>query len=147
MNWLRSHLSILRGNLKSIRKLFVAKIIIIIVLLGIIVVLLFFQPQLQYAIERNIYANQPTVFFPCSDFQSENELNDILLFTKSDEQIKLRDYLKSINGQMDIILVGNRCLSKYQFEVKFDGDDQRIEIEKILEDQKLDGVPVFLRNI
>ena len=112
MNWLRSHLSILRGNLKSIRKLFVAKIIIIIVLLGIIVVLLFFQPQLQYAIERNIYANQPTVFFPCSDFQSENELNDILLFTKSDEQIKLRDYLKSINGQMDIMLEGNRCLSK-----------------------------------
>ncbi len=125
----------------------IPRIIVMILLLLIIIVLAFFPQQLEFNIQKYIYANQPTVFFPCSDFQSETELNDMLLFTKSDEQIKLRDYLKSINGLMDITLVGNRCPSKYQFEVMFGGDDQRIEIEKILGDQKLDGVPVFLRNI
>lgn len=101
---------------------------------------------IEYTLQRLILANNPTIFFSCDKFQNENYLNKLLVENKNEKIILLNNYLSSNNGSLIINTVGKRCPNKYQFVAVFGGEKQRLEIEKILGDQTIDGVPVFLSN-
>lgn len=101
---------------------------------------------IDYSYQRLLMANNPTTFFSCDKFKSEAELEKVLS-DKNNEKVKvLTNYLLKNNGDIRIKEVGNRCPNKFEFEVSFGGDEQRVEIEKILENQTLGDIPVFLLN-
>jgi len=100
----------------------------------------------EYVFQRIVMANNPTVFFPCERFESEDKLNKILDENGDDKVISLRKYLSENDGELYAEAIGNRCPKKYQFVVAFGGDEQKVEIEQILKNQTIDGIPVFLLN-
>lgn len=108
--------------------------------------LLFRSGIIDYSYQRLLMANNPTTFFPCDKFKNEADLETVLS-NKNNEKVKeLSNYLLKNNGDIRIREVGNRCPNKFEFEVSFGGDEQRDEIEKILENQTLGDIPVFLLN-
>ncbi len=121
--------------------------VIIIITLVCLVIILYKFNIFEYFYERTILANNPTVFFSCDRFGEEDQLYKILNEETSEKVIALKNYLSENNGYIYIEAVGNRCPNKYQFVVAFGSDKQRVEIEKILKDQTLEGIPVFLRNV
>jgi len=101
----------------------------------------------EYAYQRIVNANNPTILFSCNDFKSQAEIQKILIENNSEKIKEVNLYLIKINGMINVIEVGSRCPQKYQFEITFNGDEQRLQIERMLDNQKLEGVPVFLRNV
>lgn len=121
--------------------------LIIIFLLVTLITYLFQSHIIEYSYERFVLANNPTVLFSCDKFRNENELNTIFMENRKEKVILLRKYLSENNGNLAIIPVGPRCPDKYQFVAEFGGEKQRIEVEKILGNQTIEGIPVYLRNI
>ena len=82
----------------------------------------------------------------CNNFGDEEYLQKIITNSSNPTLIELNSYLDKNDGDISIGEVGNRCPNKYQFIIGFNGDQQRIEIENILHDQTIEGIPVFLLN-
>ncbi|MEI7579540.1 MAG: hypothetical protein WCJ58_05935 [bacterium] len=114
-----------------------------------------------YSIKHNldsiILDNNNTDLFPCDAFMASIPVYDSNTFDYelSSEYLILSDYLRNMPGftysveisPIQIVPVGKRCPGKFQYEVQFGGHKERIEIEKMLHNQTLDGIPVYLRNI
>lgn len=122
-------------------------IVCIVLCLSFTAVLLLFKfGIIEYSYQRLLMANNPTTFFSCDQFKNKSDLENILN-NKDDKKIReLIAFLSKNDGDIEIREVGNRCPDKFEFIVSFGSDEQRIEIEKILENQTLDNIPVFLLN-
>lgn len=121
-------------------------IVLIVLCLSFIAVLLFKFGIIEYSYQRLLMANNPTTLFSCDQFKNKSDLEKILN-NRDDKKIReLIAFLSKNDGDIDIREVGNRCPDRFEFIVSFGSDEQRIEIEKILENQKLNEIPVFLLN-
>jgi hypothetical protein len=108
--------------------------------------IMFYTGMAEYLYQRVLMSNNPTTFFPCEAFKEQAFLEDILSDNTEIKVIELTKYLSQNNGDLTINNLGSRCPGKYQFIASFGGEKQRMEIEKILEDQTIKGIHVFLNN-
>ena len=119
----------------------------IVLCLSFIAVLLLFKfGIIEYSYQRLLMANNPTTFFSCDQFKNKSDLEKILNNKDDKKLMELIAFLSKNDADIEIREVGNRCPDKLEFIVSFGSDEQRIEIEKILENQTLGGIPVFLLN-
>jgi len=120
-------------------------IIAFVFILTIVIFLLIFsnRDRVEYIYEDIVLANTSTVLFPCNEFADEATVKEIVDNMNDPKYKAIEKYLEFFVYSE----VGNKCPGKFQLEAAFLSETQRIEIKKILMDQKIKGVPVFLRNV
>lgn len=101
------------------------------------------RDRVEYIYENIVLANTSTVLFPCNEFADEATVKEIVDNMNDPKYKAIEKYLEFFVYSE----VGSRCPGKFQLEAAFLSETQRIEIKKILMDQKIKGVPVFLRNV
>lgn len=133
----------MKNKSKVIKLLLGIFVSISILILVIISLILSNRDRVEYIYEDIVLANTSTVLFPCNDFADEATVKEIVNSMNDPKYKAIEQYINWITYWE----VGNRCPGKFQLEVTFNSEWQRIEIKKILKDQKIKGVPVFLRNV
>jgi phosphopantetheine adenylyltransferase len=116
-----------------------------------------YERHLIHIFQNVILRNNSTILFECDEFASQKELEEILSSDSSEVQ-KLIKYLDKNKGTLHISKTNNisftngennsqsRCPNKYRFEVLIVSDREKQKVEEILENQRLEGIPIFIRN-
>jgi len=131
-------------NKSKVIKLLLGIFVSISILIVIVTLLILSnKDKVEYIYEDLVLANTSTVLFPCNEFADEATVKEIVDNMNDPKYKEIEKYLEFFVYSE----IGRRCPGKFQLEAAFLSETQRIEIKKILKDQKIKGVPVFLRNV
>jgi hypothetical protein len=114
-------------------------VIFIIGILGILT----FRNQIAYIYADVILDNTSTDLFSCESFSSLEEVKAAL----ESNNDSILDQAKQFSSWIETSEVGDRCPGKYQIEIDYQSHNQRVQLTKIIKDQKIRGIPVYLRNV
>lgn len=132
----------MKNTLKRSKILLTIKFTVLVIIISILGVLTF-RNQLAYIYSDVILDNTSTDLFSCDGFRTFDEVKAVVE-NKNDPII---EQAKQFSGWIETIEVGDRCLGKYQIEIAYQSHNQRVQLTKIIKDQKIRGIPVYLRNV
>lgn len=132
----------MKNTLKRNKILLTVKFTVIVIIISILGVLTF-RNQLAFIFADVILDNTSTDLFPCESFGSLEEVKAVVE-SKNDQ---ILDQAKQFSSWIETIEVGDRCPGKYQIEIAYQSHNQRVQLTKIIKDQKIRGIPVYLRNV
>ena len=132
----------MKNTLKRSKILLTIKFTVLVIIISILGILTF-RNQLAYIYSDVILDNTSTDLFSCDNFRAFDEVKAVVE-NKNDPII---EQAKQFSSWIETIEVGDRCPDKYQIEIAYQSHNQRVQLTKIIKDQKIRGIPVYLRNV